>query len=82
MEHSEMQAQGGSAPADARDPNAYANSYTLTEVPYVQPGPRQLKLADEHTSWTVLGDRLEYQADANSTLFDLQGWYPTGSSWI
>lgn len=77
MDHGEMQMQGGSAPADARDPNAYSDGYTLTEGPYAQQGPRQLKLADEHAFWAVLGDRLEYQASSDSTLFDLQGWYGT-----
>ncbi len=77
MDHGEMQMQGGSAPADARDPNAYSDGYTLTEGPYSQAGPRQLKLADEHRFWAVLGDRLEYQAGSDSTLFDLQGWYGT-----
>ncbi len=77
MESGEMQMQGGSAPADARDPNAYSGGYSLTEGPYAQPAPRQLKLADEHAFWAVLGDRLEYQASSDSTLFDLQGWYGT-----
>tara|TARA_R110001599_G_scaffold351965_2_gene585342 strand:+ start:2395 stop:3159 length:765 start_codon:yes stop_codon:yes gene_type:complete len=77
MDHGEMQMQGGNAPPDARDPNAYSDGYTLTEGPYAQAGPRQLKLADEHRFWTVLGDRLEYQAGADNTLFDLQGWYGT-----
>ncbi len=71
------QMQGGSAPADARDPDAYSNGYTLTEGPYAQPGPRQLKLADEHAFWSVLGNRLEFNEDSESTVFDLQGWYGT-----
>lgn len=77
MNHGEMQMQGGSAPADARDPNAYSDGYTLTEGPYAQSGPRQLKLADEHAFWSVLGDRLEYNESANSTVYDLQAWYGT-----
>ena len=71
------QMQGGSAPADARDPHAYSDGYTLTEGPYAQPGPRQLKLADEHAFWSVLGDRLEYQEDSDSTVYDVQAWYGT-----
>ena len=77
MDHDEMQMQGGSAPADARDPHAYSDGYTLTEGPYAQPGPRQLKLADEHAFWSVLGDRLEYQEDSDSTVYDIQAWYGT-----
>ena len=77
MDHGDMQMQGGSAPADARDPHAYSDGYTLTEGPYAQPGPRQLKLADEHAFWSVLGDRLEYNEGSDSTVYDLQGWYGT-----
>ena len=77
-EHQDMgQMQGGSAPADARDPHAYSDGYTLTEGPYAQPGPRQLKLADEHTFWSALGDRLEYHEDSDSTVYDVQAWYGT-----
>lgn len=77
-EHQNMgQMQGGSAPTDARDPHAYSDGYTLTEGPYAQPGPRQLKLADEHAFWSVLGDRLEYQEDSDSTVYDVQAWYGT-----
>src|SRR5690606_23038375 len=77
MDHGDMQMQGGSAPADARDPHAYSDGYTLTEGPYAQPGPRQLKLADEHAFWSVLGDRLEYHEDSESTVYDIQAWYGT-----
>jgi copper resistance protein B len=77
MDHGEMKAQGGSAPADARDPHAYSDGNTLTEGPYAQSGPRQLKLADEHSFWAVLGDRFEYQEDSETTVYDLQAWYGT-----
>ncbi|MCG8383885.1 MAG: copper resistance protein B, partial [Gammaproteobacteria bacterium] len=77
MDHGEMKAQGGSAPADARDPHAYSDGNTLTEGPYAQPGPRQLKLADEHSFWAVLGDRFEYQEESETTVYDLQAWYGT-----
>jgi len=69
------QSQGGSAPADARDPHAYSDGYTLTAGPYARPGPRQLKLADEHHAWAVLFDRLEYQDDRESTVYDMKAWY-------
>ena len=77
MAQGDMQMQGGDAPKDARDPHAYSDGYTLTEGPYALPGPRQLKLADEHRFWSLLGDRLEYDADNDVTTFDLQGWYGT-----
>lgn len=73
----EMNMQGGSAPDDARDPHAYSDGYTLTEGPYAQAGPRQLKMADEHAFWAVLGDRLEYNTGSKSTVYDLSGWYGT-----
>lgn len=75
--HGDMQMQGGEAPRDARDPHAYSDGYTLTEGSYALPGPRQLKLADGHRFWSLLGDRLEYDADNDVTTFDLQGWYGT-----
>ncbi|HBN13613.1 copper resistance protein B [Pseudohongiella sp. SYSU M77423] len=75
MNHGQMQMQGAEAPADARDPHAYSDGYSLTEGPYARPGPRQLKLADEHQFWSVLGDRLEYDPDNKTAVFDLQGWY-------
>lgn len=77
MDHGDMQMQGGSAPDNARDPHAYSDGHTLTKGPYAQPGPRQLRLADEHTFWSVLGNRLEYNDSSDSAVFDLQGWYGT-----
>ncbi len=77
MDHGEMQMQGGTAPADARDPHAYSDGNTLTGGPYAQSGPRQLKMADEHAFWAVLGDRFEYQEDSETTVYDLQAWYGT-----
>ncbi len=77
MEHGDMQMQGGNAPADARDPHAYSDGYTLTHGPYVQPGPRQLKLADDRAFWSVLGDRFEYNEGHENIVYDLQGWYGT-----
>ncbi|UTF61243.1 copper resistance protein B [Gilvimarinus sp. DA14] len=75
--HEMGQAQGGKAPDNARDPHAYSDGFTLTEGPYALPGPRQLRLADEHRFWAIIGDRLEYQEKSESTVFDLQAWYGT-----
>ena len=82
MDHGEptdngMQMKGDSASDDARDPHTYSDGYTLTEGPYAQSGPRQLKLADEHPFWSVLSNRLEYNEGSDNTVFDLQGWYGT-----
>ena len=77
MDHSAMQMEASATTVDGRDPHAYSDGYTLTEGPYAQPGPRQLKLADEHAFWSVLVDRLEYQKDNDSTVYDAQAWYGT-----
>jgi copper resistance protein B len=77
MDHGDMRMQGGKAPDDARDPHAYSDGHTLTEGPYALPGPRVLRLADEHRFQALLGDRLEYDVDNDVGLFDLQGWYGT-----
>lgn len=70
-------AQGGEAPADARDPHAYSDGYTLEKGPFALGGPRQLKLADEHKFWAVQGDRFEYDTDSETGAFDIRGWYGT-----
>ncbi len=82
MDDGEMRKQASNDSSVGRDPHAYSDGFTLTEGPYSQTGPRQLKLADEHAFWAVLGDRLEYQQDStdsavSSTLYDVQAWYGT-----
>lgn len=76
MDHGSMNMQGGPAPADARDPHAYSNGLTLESGPYAFPGPRQLRLSDEHAFGSVLLDRLErvYTKDGNATAYDAQAW--------
>ena len=77
MDHGNMKTQGGSAPADARDPHAYSGGYTLDKGPYALPGTRQLRLSDEHNFGSVLFDRLEraYSRDGNATVYDAQAWF-------
>ncbi|MGI2258738.1 copper resistance protein B [Shewanella sp. GXUN23E] len=70
----DMQMPADSAPSSARDPHAYSDGYTLTTGPYAQSGLRQLVLADEQLFWAVLGNRLEYQPDSDTGVYDLQGW--------
>lgn len=77
MDHQAMQMQGGRPTANARETHAYSNGYTLTEGPYALPGPRQLVLADEHRFWAVLGDRVEYDDDSSTGVYDVQAWYGT-----
>lgn len=77
MSHDGMQMQGASTPADARDPNAFSDGYTLESGPYILPGPRQLKLADEHSFGSLLVDRFEAQRsnDNTSVVFDFTAWH-------
>ena len=79
MDHTEMVMQGGSAPADARDPNAYSGGYTLDSGPSLLPGPRLLKLGDEHSFSALVVNRLERgfgssTATPTHTAYDIQGW--------
>jgi copper resistance protein B len=77
MDHGEMNMQGGSAPPDARDPHAYSGGYTLDSGKYALPGPRQLRLADEHSFGSLLVDRLERvdTRDGNATAYEAQAWF-------
>jgi len=77
MDRTDTNAQGGPAPAGARDPHAYSGGYTLDKGPYALPGSRQLRLADEHNFGSVLVDRLErvYRRDSNATAYDAQAWF-------
>ena len=70
MDHGAM--QGGRAPADARDPHAYANGADF--------GPYKLHLmGEDHRILSVLVDRLEYAraGDDGETAYDVEGWYGT-----
>lgn len=60
-----------------RDPHGYSGGYTLESGPYVLPGPRRLRLADEHSFGSVLIERLERvdTDDGNTTAYDLQAWF-------
>lgn len=77
MDHGDMNMQGGSAPQGARDPHADSGGYTLESGPYVLPGPRQLRMADEDRFGALLVDRLErgYASDGNATAYDVQAWF-------
>lgn len=62
--------QGGAAPPDARDPDAYA------EGVHRQPMPG-MDMADNESHGMLLIDQLEYgwNDDSESLIFDMQGWY-------
>ncbi len=77
MDHGSMKMQGGSAPADARDPNAYSNGFTRSSGPYaLGNGPQ---MADQKPFAGLLLDRLEWQrSDGNSSGdYDGMAWYGT-----
>ncbi|MDZ4140528.1 MAG: copper resistance protein B [Methylotenera sp.] len=77
MDHGSMTMQNDFASAEARDPHAYSDGYTLDSGPYALPGPRQLRLADEHAFGTFLMNRLEHvnTQDGNATAYDAQAWF-------
>jgi copper resistance protein B len=62
--------QGGSAPPDARDPNAYSDGYNFGPIP-------RPHMADEHSFGSLLMERFEQISTHNnsSTEYDLQAWY-------
>ena len=62
--------QGGSPPADARDPHAYSDGYDFGDVP-------RPRFADEGNFYSVLLDRFERvrTRDNVSGFYDLQAWY-------
>jgi len=69
--------QGGTAPADARDPHAYSGGYTLDSGPYVLPAGQRMHLADEHRFASLLIDRLEavQASGSNSAAYGMQAWF-------
>lgn len=76
MDHGDMRMQGGPAPADARDPDAYSGGHTLDSGPYAMPGPRQLRLADEHHFASLLVDRLEWvNSSPGGGDYDATAWF-------
>ncbi|CAM5566538.1 Copper resistance protein B OS=Eoetvoesiella caeni OX=645616 GN=DFR37_11668 PE=4 SV=1 [Eoetvoesiella caeni] len=77
MDHGTMQMQGGTAPPDARDPNAYSDGYTLDSGKYSLGPAQRLRMSDEHNFGSVWFDRLEYvRAGSNEGLaYEGQAWY-------
>lgn len=76
MDTTNVQTQGGKAPAGARDPHAYSGGYTLSSGPYALPGPRQLHMADEHNFRNLRMNRFEkISADEDFSTYDAQAWF-------
>ncbi|WP_430869550.1 copper resistance protein B [Cupriavidus basilensis] len=76
MDHGDMQMQGGSAPADARDPHGYSGGYQLGVGQYAIGPNRSLHMADEHVFASVLVDRLEWVKgnESNAAVYEAQAW--------
>lgn len=68
MNHGEMSMQGGDAPENARDPNDYADGYTLDAMPFYSD--------ESHNLYSLLVDRLESVTTAGNAAmtYDLQAW--------
>lgn len=77
MDHGAMQMQGGQAPADARDPNAYSEGYERNAGKYALPPSQALRMADEHNFGSVYIDRLEYVRARGQEwgAYDGEAWY-------
>ncbi len=77
MDHGAMQMQGGSAPPDARDPDAYSGGYTLDSGKYSLGPAQRLRMSDEHNFASVKMDRLEYvRARGNEwAAYEGQAWF-------
>ena len=68
--------QGGAAPADTRDPNAYADGRERQSGEFIPDGVKPLHLMGEHLFWAVEAKRLEW-VDASPdelTAYELEAW--------
>ncbi|WP_141192899.1 copper resistance protein B [Cupriavidus metallidurans] len=76
MDQGSMQMQGGSAPPDARDPDAYSDGAKLGVGQYAIGPSRSLHMADEHIFTSVLVDRLEWTKgnESNAASYEAQAW--------
>lgn len=76
MDHGDMRMQGGSPPADARDPHAYSGDFERGQGQHVPAGVSRLELADQHAFWALQVNRLERawaRRRSDFTAYDLQG---------
>lgn len=73
----DMQMQGGNAPADARDPDAYSGGQTLHSGPYLydgKAGHSDMQMGDESNFAVLMVERLEstHSSTDNATVWDMQ----------
>src|SRR3546814_6293365 len=60
MDHGDMQMQGGSAPQDARVPDAYSDGFVRNAGKYALPPSDALMISDTPNFGSVSIDRLAY----------------------
>lgn len=75
MDHGDMQMQGGSPPADARDPHGYSDGFERGSGKYSLPGVPRLQLDDRMSFASLRINRLERawaRHGENATTYDLQ----------
>lgn len=77
MDHGDMQMQGGSAPSDARDPDAYSDGYVRNAGQYALPPSEALIMSDMHNFGSVYFDRLEYVKARGEewAAYEGEAWY-------
>ncbi len=77
MDHGDMQMQGGSAPPDARDPDAYSGGYVRNAGKYALPPSDALMMSDMHNFGSVNIDRLEYVRARGQewAAYEGEAWY-------
>src|SRR5690606_9566759 len=77
MDHGDMKMQGGSAPADARDPDAYSGGYVRNAGKFALPPSHALNMSDTHNFGSVKFDRFEYvKARGNEWgAYEGEAWY-------
>lgn len=77
MDHGDMQMQGGSAPPDARDPDAYSDGYVRNAGKYALPPSDALIMSDMHKFGSVNVDRFEYVRARGEewAAYEGEAWY-------
>jgi copper resistance protein B len=76
-DHGDMQMQGGSAPPDARDPDAYSDGYVRNAGKYALPPSDALMMSDMHRFGSVNVDRFEYVRARGEewAAYEGEAWY-------
>ncbi|MEZ2743844.1 copper resistance protein B [Halopseudomonas bauzanensis] len=77
MDHGDMQMQGGSAPPDARDPDAYSDGFERNAGKFALPPSDALIMSDMHKFGSVYFDRLEYVKARGEewAAYEGEAWY-------